>query len=559
MAVGSLSEDCRYITDGVLSIIFSKYLPFIVHFSLTASVATVFLLGLDGKAFNTNSRRPEYKESDGSISRLSSYALLQSDITTAISLAATVTRIAGGWWSGGYIWRCIFVSMERGGISLKGVSRIISGIPIPPRNLTQRSNWIIIFITLFGTFSMDYFSAALTGSVVWEHSNRLIPGRIPVTGIKKGVPGGNMSNYFIYPDWQDRIQDYATASASLAWLTDSTNAMDRSTIFRRILDSTQYLPVNSTLNEVIIPYFVVDDFEWIKDPDSVLTHQQLPLFHNLSKPGPYFTLAGIGGLLPDREWGPPETRELGDPVVVLESRLFTFRVSQQPEPCPQNYTIDPRSEVNLHQAKVVNDYNCYAIANVTYQAGVARCKKCNIISPTVLQAQGPLQVIPDSLTPVALGLTAMIGTCFRLSEYAAPPNDYTNQSFAIDLTSRAYQTAWSAFAYYFGNPADETAVQIALPTLRAKVNPWRVYLWVGLHLSLLTLGLLFIYIQSRCSHPWVEDTTMAVFWLNTSAVSLQPDGQRTDPWRSGVELPKDRVLILEDAGERSRSVKIKED
>jgi len=253
IAVGSPSEYCHYITDGILSIMFWKYLPFIVHFSLTAAIATIFLLILDGKAFNTDSRRPEYRESDGSISPLSSYAPLQSDITTAISLAATVTRVAGGWWSRGYIWRCIFMSMERGGISLQSVSQVTSSIPIPPRNFTRRSNGIIIFITLFATFAIDYFSAALTGSVVWEHSNRLIPGRILVTGIKKGVPGGDMSNYFRYSDWEDRIQDYAIASASLAWLTvqpDSMNAMETCGTFRRILASTQYLPVNSTLNEV---------------------------------------------------------------------------------------------------------------------------------------------------------------------------------------------------------------------------------------------------------------------------------------------------------------------
>jgi len=100
--------------------------------------------------------------------------------------------------------------------------------------------------------------------------------------------------------------------------------------------------------------------------------------------------------------------------------------------------IDPGLEINLHQAKVKDYYNCYVIANMTYQAGVARCEHCKIISPTVLQPPAPLQVIPDSLTPVALALTAMIGTYFRLSEYATPKNTYTNQSFAIELTSRAY-------------------------------------------------------------------------------------------------------------------------
>jgi len=316
--VWPLSEHCDYITNNLLSTAFQKYVPFGVHFSLTALVAILFILVLDGRKFNTNSRRPEYTESDGSRSYPTSYAPLQSDITISVSLAATVTRIAGGWWSGGYIWQCIFVSMERGGISSRGLSKVVSSVPLPPRNFTRRSNQVIIFITLFATFAIDYFSAALTGSIIWESMNKPITGRILVTGIKKGVQGTDVSGYFDYPDWSDAIIEHATASASLAWVTNQPNSTDTtepSTIFRRVLTTTQYLPVNSTLNNVTVPYFVVDDFEWIRDPDP-LPEQLQSLIRNFKKPSPYFSLNGIGGLIPDRKWGPPQTKNLGNPVVV---------------------------------------------------------------------------------------------------------------------------------------------------------------------------------------------------------------------------------------------------
>ena len=522
-------------------------------------MAILLILVLDGRKFNTNSRRPEYTESDGSRSYPTSYAPLQSDITIAVSLAATVTRVAGGWWSGGYIWRCIFVSMERGGISLGGLSKVVSSVPLPPWNFTRRSNQVIIFITLFATFAIDYFSAALTGSIIWESTNRPITGRIPVTGIKKGVQGTDVSGYFDYPDWPDAIIEQATASASLAWVTNqpnSANTTEPSTIFRRILTTTQYLPVNSTLNNVTVPYFVVDDFEWIRDPDP-LPKQLRPLFHKFKKPSPYFSLNGIGGLIPDSEWGPPRTKKLGNPVVVSESRLFGFHVSQlkHPQLCPQNYSIDPGAVVNLHRALVGDFNNCFAIANVTYRAGAAICQSCKLISPTVVQAQAPLPIIADSFTPMALGLAPVVATYLNFSGYAVPRNYSTNRTLVIELTSRAYQAAWGAFSTNLGHDQDETGVEIPLPTLRANVVPWRVCLWVGLHLLYLTLGLLFVYIQSRCDHPWVENITMAVFWLNTSALSLEPDGQVIDPWKPGAELPRDRMLILEDAGERERSVK----
>jgi hypothetical protein len=178
--------------------------------------------------------------------------------------------------------------------------------------------------------------------------------------------------------------------------------MNPSTTFNRILTNTAYLSVNSILNNVTIPNFVVDNFEWIKDPDSVLTSQQLPLFRDFDKPSPYFTYDAKGGLLPDSKWGLPKIGQLGAPVVVSESRLFTFRVGQQLSACSQNYSIDPGSEVKLHQALVGVYSNCYAIANVTYRAGAAICENCRLISPTIVQSQAPLPVIADSFTPMAL-------------------------------------------------------------------------------------------------------------------------------------------------------------
>jgi len=117
-----------------------------MHLLVTILVAIVCLGYLDGRTFNVNSRRPQYREVDGSVAYATSYAPLQSDITTAVSLAATISRITGGWWATGYIWRCIFVAIERGGISAKGVLHAISNRPPAPRHFTRKSNIIIIYI-----------------------------------------------------------------------------------------------------------------------------------------------------------------------------------------------------------------------------------------------------------------------------------------------------------------------------------------------------------------------------------------------------------------------------
>ena len=346
-----------------------------MHFAVTVLVATVCLGYLDGRTFNVNSRRPQYQEVDGSVEHATSYAPLQSDITTAVSVAATVTRVASGWWATGYIWRCIFVAMERGGISAKGVSQAISSWHPVLCHSTRKSNTAIIYITLFATFAIDYFSAALTGSFIWETADTQIPGKMLLSGIPDGsvyrvqvLTNTEHSEMFGLVNYESQIMTMASGSASIAWGTPQSNSISNitepSTTFRRVIDGARYISTNSTLAQVPMPYFALDAFEWVRDPHQVLTNKQLSLLNqNASGYNPFIIRAnGTGGLLPDGEWGEgPMTSSYGSmpgstPMITSETRLFTFRIwfpwpmSTPPTtapPCPQNFTIDPGSEVNF--------------------------------------------------------------------------------------------------------------------------------------------------------------------------------------------------------------------
>jgi hypothetical protein len=416
-------------------------------------------------------------------------------------------------------------------------------------------------IVLFATYAVDYFSAALTGSIVWEPSFRHIPGRIPVTGILRGVNGTDMTGYFTYPDLQTSVIEVGAASANLAWIAlerNSANITEPSSTFRRVVNNTQYLSTNSTLKNVRVPYFVVDAFEWITDPDSTLTATQKSLFEDYSQFSPYFSGRGQVGLLPDRQWALQTVDKLGDPQIVAESRFLSYRIQRRQwaeGPCPQNFSIDPGTQINFHEYQNTGAfYDCFAATNVTYRAGAAVCQDCRLISPTVVQAEDSIQIIPDSFTSMALGLAPSLSTYLLFSGFAVPQNYGTHRNFVIELTSRAYQAAWGAYSDSFGSQEDDTAVQIAVPTLCAKVISWRVSLWMGLHFSMISLGLLFVYIQSRCNHPWVEDPTLAVFWLDTSAVSHGSDIHSTDPEKSNAGIPREEphsmfIAVCNNVGE----------
>ena len=493
-----------------------------MHLALTTVVATVCLRVLNGRTFNVNFRRPQYVEADGSVSHSSSYVLLQSDITTIVSLAATLTRVVCGWWSNDQIWRSILVVMGLGGISKEGLSQAISNWPPARCHFTQKRSMIIIYITIVASFAIDYFSAALTGSFVWEPGVRFTPGRVPLTGITRGVSRVDVSGYFNYNSNRNLVVQVGSASAIVAWGThpSNLNMTEPSTVFRRVIKGAQHLSTNSALN-ITMPYFTVDAFEWVVDPDQALMDKQSSLLHDYSEFSPYFADIGIGGLLPDSQWGPPPVERLGDPEIISETRLFAFRVGTfdaDVRSCPQNYTIDPGFQVNLHEYRFPGYYtDCFAIANMTYRAGAITCqsRNCRLISSTIVEAQPPFSLVGDPLTSMALALAPSLGTNFFYSNYCVPSNYGTRRNLAIEVTSRAYQAAWAALSDVLINESDDAAVEIALPTLRAKVTYWRVCLWAVLHATVLVCGLLFINVQSHCVQV---DGIMAIFWLDTTAV-----------------------------------------
>src|SRR6266568_1216861 len=60
--------------------------------------------------------------------------------------------------------------------------------------------------------------------------------------------------------------------------------------------------------------------------------------------------------------------------------------------------------------------------------------------------------------------------------------------------------------------------QVAVSTSKAKVSSGRVLLWLLLNLIFTVSGLLFLFLQTRCSQPVIVDASMAALPLDTSDV-----------------------------------------
>ena len=275
------------------------------------------------------------------------------------------------------------------------------------------------------------------------------------------------------------------------------------------------------LDSIHLPYFRVDKFEYITDPDATLTSHQKLLLNDTSVYNPYNNGWGFAALLPHTSWGPGSSPNLPDAVQVTESRILSMLVllTELPDPTcnasEAGFKNIP-SNVNFYlvPASFTGDsavYSCFAFSYVTYTAGTAICQDCMIVSPAVVEANlysANLQPVPDPLTLEALTITPAVGSYFYQMKF------YTNslssislsdinlpdlQSFVIDYVSQAYQSAWSDLVEKLGDlgPENQTNVVFAIPASHPTIFRTRVYIWAGLHLGVLLCGITFVYWQSH--------------------------------------------------------------
>lgn len=476
-----------------------------------------------------------------------------------MSFAASVTRVLAGWWAAQLTWRCIFIFMENGGVSLKGVKWILS-----PASLTRPSlydfgrkfNIVILSFVLVATFSLDYLSPILTGSITWRPAFNYAHGNKLLTKISQSAAGISLENYRIYDEEKDRVLYVATSTANVAWGSpelgqDSTLG---TIVARRVVNNARYLAVGSTVNSISLPYFAVDAFEWIQDPISTLTTQQKSLNGQVNRWSPWSAVEGQVGLIPDAEWGPPtgSANVAPEPHTVAETRVLSLRLGRLHEDkCQSTYSSYFPPGLQIYLSHSGNNYDCYAFAKVTYRAGSATCSNCRLASSTVFQNDGSLELKPDALTREALALAPSLGTKLLFTGYAVLQTE-DMQKFALEIVSRSYQSAWTCLTDLYGDQTGQTEVLVSVLVSKAVIDQWRVYLWVILHILVLLVGMLLVFVQSRCAHPWVDDPTLAAFLLDKGEVVGQEGWEGIDPWHPGQDKLPERLVILEDSDKPTR-------
>ena len=387
-----------------------------------------------------------------------------------------------------------------------------------------------------GILLSTYTSSILAGSVTWKPTILYRPGQ-HVEGIPLGQPGDNVlavsSSVLL-----DQLVGWSTAINSIFY-GDPRNRFSVN-MHRLIPDGVRSLPLRSTFDELTVPYFAVDKFEWIDDPNSTISSNQLNLTTWGNITGPRIMLIRKWGLIPDDNWGPSD-HTFPEPLIKSESRILV--ISGQPfenSSCDLgilSWTIP--SSVHPLMTTLNRADSCLIFANVTYRAGAARSRRCQMSGTGAVEDVGnvkELELIGDSVTGVALALAPYVMTTLFHVGYAIPfgSDEFSNmKNISIELLSRSYQVAWSALVSTYGSNKVGSDVSIAVDASIASVLMWRVAVWAALHGLLVTFGFVFRYLHTRGDYPWIEDPVTAALLLDPRTLINDPN---SSSW-AGKEPP----------------------
>jgi len=480
-------------------------LPLILHLASVLTLLAVLATYIDHHDFNLHFRHA-----------LSNLTPLQSDITTAISSGIVIYRLFASTWSAAMLWRCIFILMGNGGVSLEQIDRLLAWqIHFQPLLKSSHRFGLLISIILLAAFPCQFSGPILTGSVTWSSSHH-VSGRQRITGIHSGYTG-DLSSYGPPPLFLSS-NSLASGFASTAWhdLQGDTRVM------KRVIQSLAQVPVNSTLNNVTLPYFAISEIEWVEEPMEELPRAVALALNSTSDQNPFsrsssYALPGVFALIPDT-WGHNETLPSSYDGIVKENRtIFGIQLNNPDSTCPPS----PIAKLPPYFESIGV---CVVLGHVTFVAGAAECRNCRVSSLLTVQNDSALTVLPSMDTQAAIGMMPMTGAMMAMQLVSLPALTDSLDVYVSELLIRSYAVSWTYATMANSNISMlSTDAQIAIPTSVATVMWWRVWVWLWLNLLFTASGFLFLVAQRMSGQRLVGNPPLASLLLDTSEILHKSD------------------------------------
>ena len=291
---------------------------------------------------------------------------------------------------------------------------------------------------------------------------------------------------------------------------------------KRVIHNLADIPINSTLDNVTLPYFSITELKWVDEPMEELPKAVALALDDSSDQNPFnrsgYALSGVFALIPDA-WGINETLPSSYGGIIKENRtVFGLLFRDSDSSCPPS----PVAKLPPLFERIGA---CVALGQVTYVAGGAECRNCRVSSPLTVQNDSVLTVSPSMDTLAAIGMMPMTGAMMALQLVSLPLITDNLDVYVTELLIRSYAVSWTyaTIATLNSPPILSTDAQIAIPTSRATVMWWRVWLWLFLNLLFSASGFLFLITQRVSGQRLVGSPPLAALLLDTSGILHKRD------------------------------------
>ncbi|QRW24990.1 transmembrane protein [Rhizoctonia solani] len=523
----------------------------VIHFLGSVGIAMTLLYGLNRTQLYLE-RQPRIKLADGS-----------EDSSTLGALM--ILRWIGAAWTGPLCLRVMFFLAERNGVYRHDISWIISYGILPPEGLLEAFpefldrdgaiSWVPNSSTLKPSGSLSSYTIAYTG---------LLSDTIKQVG-------WDSYDFHASYAYSANFRSFLVKNLNLPW-----GQKVEEYVFKRVTSSVARLDVNSTVDSIFLPYFIVKKIEWLSGPDNYLnqTYNEMvnrsdiyPNFHDvMSEPR---GAALMANLRPDGSANITQTWSL---LINVQMDHIRSSPSIRCSNCTfiaQNTTI-PTFGYALNQTKVGDViyelYGCFAYAKISFEAGVGLCRNCRVSAFSTVQndtamewleagppVNGAVLEIPF-IYMVLQDMYKYLPAIAPLRESLPDPTSDL-ETYIKALLTRCYSSVWNSWTDSISSdlPPLNSSYAPALPTLQASVSSTRVYAWLVLHLLATLAGTIFLYLELSSKHLLTGDTRMVMFDIDSTEVPVpNRKGKSGKEELLGIKPDEDRWKVIIASGFRRR-------
>ncbi|KAH7335036.1 hypothetical protein B0J17DRAFT_733035 [Rhizoctonia solani] len=534
-----LSQDPSTAGNGELSEKLITLAPLALHLFGSVAITTTLIYALDGRHFHLD-RQPRVKLADGTYQygQLGRYNILQSDVTTLLSVALVILRWVTAAWAGPLCWRVIFLLAGRNGLRRRDIRWVSSYGVLPPATHLRHSHNLLAGLILIFTLAPYPGSPLVTGSISWVPGSSIIdlPFRptINLTGPAVPDPELEASSGVLLPTFSTDV----VINFNTAWGQDVEDS-----VFKRVVPSAAQLPINSTVENVYVPFFSVSRIEWfpkaaieatiystVRGPPTNNAYVSFfqPFVEQLGQPG------AVGLVTNYSYFDPPSSpQSLTMLVNVARGHLgYNDECNSTTTFLPNHTTVPSFRLKALFSGTKLFLEGCYAYANVSYTAGYGTCRACRVGSYSTVQNVTELEDVKTS------GIIRYLPVLMReyLPTLTPVRRSLPNMADGLDTylkaaLIRSHSALWNTWNDGF-NPDPiprNSTYKSAFSTLKAEVDQARVCAWLALQLSLTLAGLVFIWLQWNSEHPLNGDTSMIPFDIDSTEVTKPPRSSKCEP------------------------------